>query len=49
VKGGHEVYKGYFLELFLVSITLGVAATLSFFFLSDIKKLINEHIAVYLR
>jgi hypothetical protein len=48
VKGGHEVYKGCFGELYLISIAFGGAATLSFFFLADIKKFINEHVAVHL-
>jgi hypothetical protein len=48
VKGGHEVYKGCFGELYLISIAFGGAATLCFFFLADIRQFINEHVAVHL-
>ena len=42
VKGGHEVYKVCFPKLYLISTAFGGAATLSVFFLTDIRKFINE-------
>ena len=48
VNGGHEVYKGCFGELYLISVAFGSAAILCFFFLADIRKFINEHVAVNL-
>lgn len=48
VKGGHEVYKGCFSELYLISIAFGGAAIICFFFLADIRKFMNEHVAVNL-
>lgn len=48
VQGGHDVYKVCFHELYLISIAFGGAATLSFFFLADIRKFINENVAVHL-
>ena len=48
VQGGHEVYKVCFSEIYLISIAFGGAATISFFFLTDIRQFINEHVAVNL-
>jgi hypothetical protein len=48
VKGGHEVYKGCFGELYLISTAFGGAAILCFFFLADIRKFMNDNVAVHL-
>lgn len=48
VRGGHEVYKVCFSEIYLISIAFGGAAMISFFFLTDIRKFMNEHVAVNL-
>jgi hypothetical protein len=47
-QGGHEVYKSCFPILYEISIAWGGAAMLCFFFLSDIKEFMNEHVAVNL-
>jgi hypothetical protein len=48
VQGGHDVYKVCFPPLYLISVAFGGAAIMSFFFLADIRKFINEHVAVNL-
>lgn len=48
VRGGHEVYKVCFSEIYLVSVAFGGAAILCFFFITDIRKFINDHVAVNL-
>ena len=48
VTAGHELYKHCFPILYLISIAFGSAAIVSAFFLSDVNKYIDDHVAVAL-
>lgn len=48
VVAGHETYKHCFPILYLISIAFGGAAIISSFFLRDINKFMNDHVAVLL-
>lgn len=48
VQAGHELYKHCFPLLYLVSIAFGGVAIISAFFLSDINRFIDDHVAVAL-
>jgi len=45
---GHEMYKHCFPILYLISIAFGGTAIISSFFLRDINKYMNDHVAVLL-
>jgi len=45
---GHETFKHCFPILYLISIAFGGAAIISSFFLRDINKYMNDHVAVLL-
>ncbi|PBP21773.1 C6 finger domain-containing protein, partial [Diplocarpon rosae] len=46
-QAGHNLYKGAFPELYLVSIAFGGAAIISCFFLAGISQFINDNVAVH--
>lgn len=48
VVAGHELFKHCFPILYLISIAFGGAAIISSFFLRDINKFMNDHVAVLL-
>jgi len=48
VVAGHELFKHCFPILYLISIAFGGAAIISSFFLRDINKYMNDHVAVLL-